>query len=111
MKNLSKREPEKASLKDAFGYIRVSGKGQLDGDGFPRQRRAISQYAAVNGYRIVRWFEEKAVRGAETWENRPAWMEMMENLNGVRTILIERLDQRTIRYPLTAAYWLMARRW
>jgi len=29
----------------AFAYLRVSGKGQVDGDGFSRQSTAITQYA------------------------------------------------------------------
>jgi len=84
---------KKAPIIEAFGYIRVSGRGQLDGDGFPRQREAIQRYAAANGVRIVRWFEEKAVGGKTEWENRPAWSDMVQNLNGVRTIVIERLDR------------------
>jgi DNA invertase Pin-like site-specific DNA recombinase len=78
---------------EAFGYIRVSGRGQLDGDGFPRQREAIERYAAANGMRIVKWFEERAVCGATEWENRPAWSEMVRNLNGVRTILVEKVER------------------
>lgn len=84
---------KKAPMIEAFGYIRVSGRGQLDGDGFPRQRAAIQRYADANGIRIVRWFEERAVCGATEWENRPAWSEMVQHLNGVRTIIIERLDR------------------
>jgi DNA invertase Pin-like site-specific DNA recombinase len=80
-------------LIEAFGYIRVSGRGQLDGDGFPRQREAIERYAAANGIRIVKWFEERAVCGATEWENRPAWSEMVQHLNGVRTIVIECLNR------------------
>jgi DNA invertase Pin-like site-specific DNA recombinase len=82
-----------APIVEAFGYIRVSGRGQLDGDGFPRQRAAIQRYADANGITIVRWFEERAVCGATEWENRPAWSEMVQRLNGVRTIVIERLDR------------------
>ena len=84
---------KKAPMIEAFGYIRVSGRGQLDGDGFPRQREAIQRYADANGIRIVKWFEERAVCGATEWENRPAWSEMAQSLNGVRTIIIERLDR------------------
>ncbi|MGD0669931.1 MAG: recombinase family protein [Bryobacteraceae bacterium] len=84
---------KKAPIVEAFGYIRVSGRGQLDGDGFPRQREAIQRYADANGFRIVRWFEERAVCGATEWENRPAWSEMAQHLNGVRTIIVERLDR------------------
>jgi DNA invertase Pin-like site-specific DNA recombinase len=72
---------------------RLSGRGQLDGDGFPRQREAIQRHADASGVKIVRWFEERAVCGATEWENRPAWSEMVQHLNGVRTIVIERLDR------------------
>jgi DNA invertase Pin-like site-specific DNA recombinase len=78
---------------DAYGYLRVSGPSQLTGDGFPRQREAITRFAQSAGYRIVKWFEERAVPGAETWERRPAWHEMVTNLNGVRTVIIEKLDR------------------
>lgn len=79
----------------AFAYLRVSGRGQVDGDGFPRQRAAIKSYAAVHDYRIVREFCEKGVCGAIETMDRPAWSEMMTalHLNGVRAVLIERLDR------------------
>ena len=50
----------KATTK-AFAYLRVSGKGQVDGDGFPRQLAAVKAYAAAHGVRIVKVFEEKGV--------------------------------------------------
>lgn len=77
----------------AYGYLRVSGKSQVDGDGFPRQRAAIAEYAVANGMEVVGWYEERAVPGAMEWDERPAWAAMVEALNGVRTILIERLDR------------------
>lgn len=80
-------------MREAFGYIRVSGKGQLSGEGFARQREDILKYAEANGLSIVRWFEEKAVPGKTEWEERPAWVEMVQELNGVNTIVIERLDR------------------
>lgn len=80
-------------MNKAFAYLRVSGKGQLSGDGFPRQRIAIEQYAARNGIEIVQWYEEKAVCGATEWEDRPAWSNMIESLNGVRTIVVESLQR------------------
>jgi DNA invertase Pin-like site-specific DNA recombinase len=82
-----------APKSEAFGYLRVSGRGQLDGDGFPRQREAIESHAAASGIRIAKWFEERAVCGKTEWENRPAWLDMVQNLNGVRTIVVERLDR------------------
>jgi DNA invertase Pin-like site-specific DNA recombinase len=80
-------------LVEAFGYLRVSGRGQLAGDGFPRQREAIQRYADAHSIKIVRWFQERAVCGATEWENRPAWSEMVQNLNGVRTIIVERAER------------------
>lgn len=75
----------------AVGYIRVSGKGQLDGDGFDRQRDYIERYAAANGYTIADWFEERAVCGATEWEDRPAWTEMIATTPQV--IIVERLER------------------
>jgi DNA invertase Pin-like site-specific DNA recombinase len=69
------------------------GKGQIDGDGFPRQRAAIERYAENNGYQITQWFEEKGLCGATEWETRPAWLEMIQSLNGNRTIFVEKLDR------------------
>ena len=79
----------------AFGYLRVSGKGQLDGDGFPRQRAAIKAFAAAHGIRVVRWFEEQGISGSKDLENRPALQELMLALhsNGTRLVLIEKLDR------------------
>lgn len=77
----------------AFGYLRVSGKDQIDGDGFPRQRAAIRAYAQANGLRVTEWFEEKAQKGSTEWTVRPAWLEMISRMNGTKTILIEKLDR------------------
>jgi DNA invertase Pin-like site-specific DNA recombinase len=76
----------------AFGYLRVSGKAQIEGDGFARQRDAIANWAAANGVEIVRWFEEKGVSG--TIEDRPALGDMMIALGkDVHTVMIEKLDR------------------
>lgn len=80
---------------DCYGYLRVSGKSQLDGDGFPRQRASIESYALAHGHSIVRWFEERAIAGKTELEHRPALQELMLSLSssGVRTIIIEKLDR------------------
>lgn len=85
---MQQRQPVKA-----FGYLRVSGSSQLEGDGFPRQRLAIERYARANGLEIVRWFEEQAVRGSTDFTERPAWMQMISSLNGTRTIVVEALHR------------------
>ncbi len=79
----------------AFAYLRVSGKGQIEGDGFPRQRAEIQAYAKSNDMKIVRWFEDKGVSGTVDGMDRPAWTEMVGLIlaNGVRTILVESLGR------------------
>ena len=82
-------------MKKAFAYLRVSGRGQVDGDGFPRQLATVKTYAASHGIRIVRIFEEKGIGGATDLEERPALMELLEALaaNGTTLVLIEKLDR------------------
>lgn len=79
----------------AFGYLRVSGRGQIDGDGFPRQRAAIQAYAKSKGTKVVQWFEEKGVSGDVEGMDRPVWADMVGLIlaNGVRTILVESLGR------------------
>lgn len=83
------------STTKAFGYVRVSGRAQVDGDGFERQGAEISRYCQDNGVELVRTFEEKGVSGTKGEEDRPAFLEMVEAIlgNGVRTIIVEGLDR------------------
>jgi DNA invertase Pin-like site-specific DNA recombinase len=79
----------------AFAYLRVSGRGQVDGDGFARQLASIERYAGANGIGIAGVFEDKGVSGTLDGMERPAWVEMIGRIleNGVRTIIIEKLDR------------------
>jgi DNA invertase Pin-like site-specific DNA recombinase len=79
----------------AYGYLRVSGKGQVKGDGFPRQLQAIKAYSAAHDIKIVQVFREEGVAGTKDSMDRPAWAAMMTALhaNGVKTIVIEKLDR------------------
>lgn len=81
-------------MKRVFGYLRVSGKGQLDGDGFDRQRDAIEKFCELKGFFVARWFEEKAVSGTVEAMDRPAFGEMLA-LAGEQfdTIVVERADR------------------
>lgn len=82
-------------MEKAYGYIRVSGKGQVNGDGFDRQRKAIQDYAGANGFEIVHTYQEEGVSG--TLQDRPALTDMMldleENGQGIHTVIIERIDR------------------
>jgi DNA invertase Pin-like site-specific DNA recombinase len=88
-------ENAKPEVRKAFAYLRVSSEGQVDGDGFPRQREAIKKWAASHNVKIVRWFEERGVSGTKELTDRPAMAEMMVALmsNGVRLVVVEKLDR------------------
>ena len=79
----------------AFAYLRVSGKGQVKGDGFPRQLEAIRAYARSHSITITQVFEERGVCGASDLQDRPALSQLTQALhaNGTRLVLIEKLDR------------------
>jgi DNA invertase Pin-like site-specific DNA recombinase len=81
--------------RNVYAYLRVSGLGQVGGDGFERQLVAIKQYAEANGLHVAKVFKELGVSGATDLEGRAALRQMLEALasNGARTIIIERLDR------------------
>ncbi|MBZ5584233.1 MAG: recombinase family protein [Acidobacteriia bacterium] len=82
-------------MRKAHAYLRVSGKGQVEGDGFTRQLKAIREYAAAHDIRIADVYREKGVSGTKESADRPAWSELMTALhsNGVRIVIIEKLDR------------------
>ncbi len=82
----------KRTSKIAVGYLRVSGKGQIRGHGFERQRDEIRGYAKKHGYKIIEWYKE-AYTGTE--KDRPEFLRMVEDMlsNGCRTIIIECMDR------------------
>ncbi len=77
----------------AFGYVRVKGKEQVEGDRLIRQEKAIKEYATSKGIEILKIYRERGVIG--TLANRPVLAEMivdMEN-NGhdVKAVIVEKL--------------------
>jgi DNA invertase Pin-like site-specific DNA recombinase len=84
---------EKRQRRPAFGYTRTSSATNLgEGkDSVPRQRKAIQSYANRAGYKIVDWFDDGDVKGADPVESRPGFTAMMEAIasNGCRTIIVE----------------------
>lgn len=79
----------------AVSYLRVSSRGQVEGDGFPRQREAIRRYAEANNIEIVREYCEEGVSGGVDGPDRPAWIAMTEDLlaSCCRTVIVEKLDR------------------
>jgi DNA invertase Pin-like site-specific DNA recombinase len=79
----------------AFAYLRVSGQGQVKGDGFTRQMEAIKAYAKAHDIQIVNTYREEGVTGTAELADRPAFVEMMTALhsNGTKLVLIEKLDR------------------
>src|ERR1700761_521222 len=83
-----------ATMKQAFAYLRVSGRGQIEGDGFVRQEQAIRQYAAAHGFTVVQVFREEGVSGTKDLESRPALLELLETAKEAEgTVIIEKLDR------------------
>lgn len=82
-------------MKPAFGYLRVSGKGQLDGDGEKRQKQTILAFAARNGFNIIRWFFDGGVSGEVETEDRDQYADMLSLCSDAttKTILVERSDR------------------
>lgn len=79
----------------AVSYIRVSGKGQADGDGPERQRQAISKYAKSAGLVLLEEFSDLGVSGTTELGHRAGLAALLDRLesNGVRTVIIERADR------------------
>ena len=79
----------------ALSYLRVSGRGQVDGDGFPRQREAITAFARANGFEVIEEFRDEGVSGTKELADRPGLAALIDRLesNGVRVVLVERADR------------------
>jgi site-specific DNA recombinase len=77
-------------MENAYAYLRVSGMGQVDGDGFTRQSEAITRYSSATGASFVQIFREEGVSGAKDLEHRPALQELLMVIEGghVRIVII-----------------------
>ena len=61
------------------GYLRVSGKGQINGFGFDRQEETIKSWATHNGATISHLYREEA-SGTKDETHRPAFAEMVSDI-------------------------------
>lgn len=82
-----------------YAYVRVSSRGQLDGDGPDRQREAVTKFQQEHGLSFQGEFFEQGVSGTVEGLDRPAFSEMLEyvdkrvNDNPIQAIVVERMDR------------------
>ena len=83
------------AMGQAVSYVRVSGKGQADGDGPERQRQAIARYAKAAKLTVAHEFTDLGVSGAKELAHRPGLAQLLDRLesNGIRTVIVERADR------------------
>jgi len=79
----------------AVSYLRVSGASQVDGDGLPRQRAKVAEYAKQAGVELVGEYTDEGVSGKRELEDRPGLSDLFVRLrsNGVRLVIVERADR------------------
>lgn len=79
----------------AFSYLRVSGKGQIHGDGFPRQREAVAEYANRHAIVLIREYRDEGVSGTKDAFNRDGLTELIlaVKAESVNLVLVERADR------------------
>lgn len=80
---------------EAVSYLRVSGKGQVEGDGFPRQRSAVAAFAKARGLELVGEYRDEGVSGTTDGFDRPGLADLFVRIrsNGVRIVIVERADR------------------
>lgn len=78
-----------------YSYLRVSGRSQVGGDGFERQRVSIQVWAASAKAEIAGEYVEGGVSGADDCMERPAFQDMLGAIlgNGVKAIVVENLSR------------------
>lgn len=84
-----------------YAYLRVSGKGQIDGYGFDRQLDAIKAFCDQQDYQLEHVFKEQ-VSGTTDETDRQEFAAMVSAIlkNGVDTIIVESLDRLAREYRI-----------
>ncbi len=90
-----------SELKEAVGYCRFSSNMQRE-ESIDAQKRAISQYCDLYGYKISQWYCDEAKSG--TNDKRPAFQAMIADvkLGNVQNVIVHKLDRfsRNVRDSL-----------
>lgn len=89
-------------MSTAYGYLRCSGRSQLDGDTWQRQDDAIVSCAGQKCLTLDRSFREEAVPGKTEEDHRPAFQEMVAAMlrEGVKVVIVESLDRLARGYAI-----------
>lgn len=84
---------------NAYAYLRVSGKGQISGNGFHRQLKEIKRYCKSSSYKIVRVYKEQ-ISGTICEKQRPEMAMMVADIlsDDCRTIIVEDLTRLAQEY-------------
>jgi DNA invertase Pin-like site-specific DNA recombinase len=79
----------------SVSYLRVSGKSQVDGDGFPRQRECIARYASSQRIELVDEYRDEGVSGSKELADRQGLAALFDRVesNGIRIVIVERADR------------------
>ena len=82
-------------MTEAVSYLRVSGKGQVRGDGLPRQREVIDHYARRHGIEVVGEYRDEGVSGTKELDDRDGLRELLARVqsNCAKLVLVERADR------------------
>jgi DNA invertase Pin-like site-specific DNA recombinase len=82
-------------MKKLVGYLRVSGKGQIDGDGQQRQTLAVSEFCSQHAFECETFFFEAGVSGTVDGVNRPEFCRMLDFIqaNQLDGFVVERMDR------------------
>jgi DNA invertase Pin-like site-specific DNA recombinase len=78
-----------------YGYIRVSGASQIDGDGPDRQANTIDAFLKTSpgSPEIAEYFFDKAVSGTVEGMERPDFIRLISRAQPGDAIVVERLDR------------------
>ncbi len=79
----------------AISYLRVSGRGQVEGDGFPRQRESIRRFVASSGFHLIEEYRDEGVSGTRELADRPGLAALLDRVesNGIKIVIVERADR------------------
>jgi DNA invertase Pin-like site-specific DNA recombinase len=75
----------------AVAYLRTSSATNVGGDSSARQREAIRSYATATGLELVQEFNDAAVSGADSLDQRKGFTDLLAWCaeTGVRTVIVE----------------------